>query len=335
MDSNLLKAIEILNNDGIVGMPTETVYGLAGKINSKEAINKIFATKERPFFDPLIVHVASIEQAKSLTSQWNLASEALSQEFWPGPLTLILKKNDSVSDLITSGLDTVGIRMPNHPLALDLIKTIGVPLAAPSANKFGKTSPTKKSHVDSEFESEEIFCLEGGSCEVGLESTIVKIELFESNEYSIQLLRSGRISIDEILRVLEKNKIKFNLTQAISKIEAPGQMKHHYMPNKPFILVNDLANPTAIYQKISNSLLSLPDQIEGVKIIKPKTIKSHIELTLSKEPFMAFREFYSALREASNSTADIIVFVRPDYFDLPVWTPLNERINKAASLKVD
>jgi len=331
MSSDLNKAVDILKNDGIVGMPTETVYGLAGRIDSSIAINKIFTTKKRPFFDPLIVHVSSIDQAKSLSNKWNQASELLAKSFWPGPLTLILEKNESVSDLITSGLDSVGIRMPNHPTALELIKLVGTPLAAPSANRFGKTSPTTAEHVQEEFENK-ILVLDGGACEVGLESTILKINESDLDFYEIQILREGRISIDDIVKVLNQNHIKWKVTEKINKLEAPGQMKHHYMPNKPLIVTSENVEIEKIYQEINLKLQKLPDMVEGVEIIKPKITQSHFELKLSNEPHIAFREFYALLRLAAKSDSDFILFKKPDYFNNPVWEPLNNRLQKAASL---
>ncbi len=142
--NNIKKAADLLKSGDVVAIPTETVYGLAGSIESEKGLHKIFSTKERPFFDPLIVHVNSIDMAKSLTSSWDAACEALAQAFWPGPLTLALKKNEKVSDLITAGLDSVGLRFPSHPVAQEVIKAVGSPLAAPSANKFMRTSPTDR-----------------------------------------------------------------------------------------------------------------------------------------------------------------------------------------------
>ncbi|HRO65991.1 MAG TPA: L-threonylcarbamoyladenylate synthase, partial [Pseudobdellovibrionaceae bacterium] len=139
---DLEKAVDLLSKEGVVGMPTETVYGLAARIDRPEGIRRIFSTKERPFFDPLIVHVSSFNQAKTLTTRWSKAAAVLAETFWPGPLTLVLPKADQVNPLITSGLESVGLRMPKHPLALQLITRADCPLAAPSANKFGRTSLT-------------------------------------------------------------------------------------------------------------------------------------------------------------------------------------------------
>ena len=148
---NIEKYTKILLNEDVVAIPTETVYGLAGSISSEKALHKIFKTKERPYFDPLIVHVSSIEQAKEYVTDWTEITEILAQNFWPGPLTFVLPKNDKVSDTITSGLNTVAIRMPNHIKTLKLIESLGTPVAAPSANPFKKTSPTTTAHVSEYF----------------------------------------------------------------------------------------------------------------------------------------------------------------------------------------
>ncbi len=185
-------AIDILKNGGVVAMPTETVYGLAGDVEQETAIKKIFSTKERPFFDPLIVHISSIEQAKKLTTQWDETCEKLAESFWPGPLTLILPKSDLVNPLITSGLNSVGLRWPNHALAMELISNFNLGLAAPSANKFKKTSPTSKEHVEAEF-GNNVFVLDGGKCEVGIESTVAGV--FKDR---IEIYRPGMISLEDI-----------------------------------------------------------------------------------------------------------------------------------------
>ncbi|HEY1080383.1 MAG TPA: L-threonylcarbamoyladenylate synthase, partial [Bdellovibrio sp.] len=224
----LAKAKNILEEGGVIGLPTETVYGLAARIDIPSAIEKIFTTKERPFFDPLIVHVASIEQAKKVTAFWGPASQALAEVFWPGPLTLILPRDPSVNLMITAGLDSVGIRMPNHPIALSLLQEVGVPLAAPSANKFGRTSPTSAGHVRVEFKNENVFVLDGGECQIGIESTVLLVKHREKVELSI--LRRGHILKSDIERVLEEKGFQFEFIEQVDKRESPGHMKHHYMP---------------------------------------------------------------------------------------------------------
>lgn len=298
MDQNLNHAIELLKADDVVGIPTETVYGLAGRIDSEKALQKIFATKRRPFFDPLIVHVSTIEMAKSLVSTWPAYADKLAITFWPGPLTIVLPKNGKVSDLITSGLDSVGIRMPNHPLALKLIEQCG-PLAAPSANLFTKTSPTKASHVIDEFQNS-VTVVDGGDCEVGIESTV--IGLFENE---IKIYRPGMIDKAKIASIVGPA-IKVNYS---SSPVAPGQIKHHYMPRRPLVLCE-------VGQ-------SLPDEFTNKKIALWK---------VGTDPTLVARNLYAKMREC-DANGEIIVFeVIKEFYLSESWTGIRNRLEKAASV---
>jgi L-threonylcarbamoyladenylate synthase len=198
MDTRIKEALSAESNGKLVVIPTETVYGLSAPINDEEKIKKIFALKERPFFDPLIVHVENIEEARAITSYFPLSAQTLAKKFWPGPLTLVLPKASHVSEFITSGLPTVGVRIPKNQVTLDYIKALGSPIAAPSANKFGKTSPTCKEHVEREFDPTTIFILDDGPSSVGIESTIVKIEALENGAEQVTVLRPGIISLEEV-----------------------------------------------------------------------------------------------------------------------------------------
>lgn len=328
----LAKAKNILEEGGVIGLPTETVYGLAARIDIPSAIEKIFTTKERPFFDPLIVHVASIEQAKKVTAFWGPASQALAEVFWPGPLTLILPRDPSVNLMITAGLDSVGIRMPNHPIALSLLQDVGVPLAAPSANKFGRTSPTSAGHVRVEFRNENVFVLDGGECQIGIESTVLLVKHREKVELSI--LRRGHILKSDIERVLEEKGFQFEFIEQVDKRESPGHMKHHYMPPVPLIVCTDPArSPESVLKEVNEKMNELPDEIESIRIIKPQGgIHSHAVLQLSQDPLLATREFYGKLRDVANQGPDCIVFYREPLHSGERWESLFDRLNKAASL---
>ena len=328
----LAKAKNILEEGGVIGLPTETVYGLAARIDIPSAIEKIFTTKERPFFDPLIVHVASIEQAKKVTAFWGPASQALAEVFWPGPLTLILPRDPSVNLMITAGLDSVGICMPNHPIALSLLQDVGVPLAAPSANKFGRTSPTSAGHVRVEFKNENVFVLDGGECQIGIESTVLLVKHREKVELSI--LRRGHILKSDIERVLEEKGFQFEFIEQVDKRESPGHMKHHYMPPVPLIVCTDPArSPESVLKEVNEKMNELPDEIESIRIIKPQGgIHSHAVLQLSQDPLLATREFYGKLRDVANQGPDCIVFYREPLHSGERWESLFDRLNKAASL---
>lgn len=329
----LTKAKHILEEGGVIGLPTETVYGLAARIDIPSAIEKIFTTKERPFFDPLIVHVSSIEMARKVTAFWGPASQALAEVFWPGPLTLILPKDPSVNGMITSGLESVGIRMPNHPLALELIQEVGVPLAAPSANKFGRTSPTSASHVRVEFKKEDVFVVDGGDCQIGIESTVLLVR-HRPDKVELSILRRGHILKSDLERVLKDKGFTYEFIEQVDKRESPGHMKHHYMPPIPLIVSLDPSRSLeSLLQEVNQKISQLPDEIESIKIIKPTSGINKAEiLKLSADPLLATREFYGQLREAALKGADCIVFYRQSSQVGERWESLFDRLNKAASL---
>lgn len=338
---SISEAVERLNHDDVVGLPTETVYGLAGRIDRPQAINRIFAVKQRPFFDPLIVHVASIQQAKSIVREWPDVAQELAGAFWPGPLTLVLEKNSLISDLITSGLSSVGIRWPAHPLAQELIQSVGVPLAAPSANLFGHTSPTLASHVLAEFSQEKIAVLDGGPCQIGIESTVLSLKKI-SDQWHFSILRPGLISGRQIQDLLLRKKIVLPETTSINRKESPGQMKHHYMPSKPLIVsflphLDDQRIVEIFLQRISE----IPDVIEGVKIRKPTgTDLTITRLQLSTDSSQAARQLYAELRRASSEDTQLLFLDLSGHLSAKLeenssdanWIAIYERIHKAATL---
>ncbi|MFQ3182125.1 MAG: L-threonylcarbamoyladenylate synthase, partial [Polaribacter sp.] len=172
ISKDIQKAVQLLIDDQLVAIPTETVYGLAGNIFSEKAIKSIFSTKKRPFFNPLIVHIPSIDSLENIVTHIPEKAKLLAAAFWPGSLTLVLKKSDKIPAIITAGKDTVAVRIPNHPVTLALLKQLPFPLAAPSANPFGSISPTKPAHVEGYFKNKIQMVLDGGSCANGIESTI-------------------------------------------------------------------------------------------------------------------------------------------------------------------
>lgn len=317
MDAEIEKAVEILKNGGVVGMPTETVYGLAADIKNPTGIDNIFKTKQRPFFDPLIVHIAHMVQIKGVVSEFPDLAQFLGEKFWPGPLTMILPKFKGLNPKITSGLETVGVRFPKHPVAQKLIHRVGNPLAAPSANIFGKTSPTSAEHVRKEF-GDKVFVLEGGESEYGLESTVIGFDL---NYLSIKIYRPGYVTKEMLQEALKEYIKPIPIFEEQSPV-APGHLKHHYMPKIPLVILGD--------QEIEDP--KLRDQVKlKLKLhdFKP------IELVLHNDPVIAARELYQNLRRCSETGANVI-FVREkaEYQD-NLWTAIWDRLKKAASLKVD
>jgi L-threonylcarbamoyladenylate synthase len=227
---DILKAKEILERGELVGIPTETVYGLAANAYDENAVTKIFEAKKRPFFDPLILHSNNIEKIKSFVENIPIELQTLFDSFSPGPLTVLLPKKKSISDLVTAGLERVAVRIPNHPLTLELLSSIDFPLAAPSANPFGYISPTSAAHVEKQLGSKISYILDGGSCQVGLESTIIG---FEKNLLTVY--RKGGLSIEAIEKVVGKVRIQ---EHSSSNPAAPGMLKSHYAPNKNVLIYN-------------------------------------------------------------------------------------------------
>ncbi|WP_305952544.1 L-threonylcarbamoyladenylate synthase [Emticicia oligotrophica] len=226
------QAIEVLKAGEVIGLPTETVYGLAGNAYNSESITKIFTVKNRPTFDPLIVHTSSIERACEFVKEIPEQAQLLAKHFMPGPLTLLLPKKEVISDLVTSGLETVAVRIPSHPLALDLLKKLDFPLAAPSANPFGYISPTSAQHVDNQLGDKIKYILDGGECKVGIESSI--IGFFDGE---IVVLRKGGLAIEEIEAVVGKVRIE---EHSSSNPKAPGMLKSHYAPRTRLLITCNL-----------------------------------------------------------------------------------------------
>ena len=248
-------AVHELIHGGVVGLPTETVYGLAGNALEATTVSKIFAIKNRPFFDPLIVHVANMEQVKRCSLSIPEALEKLMKVFWPGPLTVLLPKSDEIPDLVTSGLPDVAIRMPAHPMALALLNQLPFPLAAPSANPFGYVSPTTAQHVVDQLGNQLNVVLDGGACEVGIESTIVA---WDCNSNKVQVLRLGGITVEQIEEVLQT---QVEVKTSSSRPAAPGMLDQHYSPKKPLYLVenqNQIPSDAGMY-----GVLSFNGQLKG------------------------------------------------------------------------
>lgn len=228
--TDIARCISLLQDDEVVGIPTETVYGLAGNALSEQAVLRIFETKQRPRFDPLIAHIPDVDHLDILSFDVNDKLRTLTEAFWPGPLTVLLPKRDEVPDLLTSGLDRVAVRVPDHKLTQSLLASLEFPLAAPSANPFGYVSPTKPEHVAAQLGHQIPYILDGGDCTVGIESTIVGEE-----DGRIVIYRLGGLAIDEIEGVVGKVKVQVNES---SNPKAPGMLKSHYSPSNRLLIGN-------------------------------------------------------------------------------------------------
>lgn len=305
---DIRRAAGIIRRGGLVAFPTETVYGLGANALDPEAVHRIFVAKGRPSTNPLIVHVADIEMAKSIATNWPAAADSLAQRFWPGPLTLVLTKRTHVPDLVTAGLPTVGIRVPAHPVALALIREAGVPVAAPSANRFTQLSPTTAEHVRAGLGDQVDFILDGGPCQVGIESTVLSLA-----GPSPILLRPGMIAKADLEAVIGPVRA-FDKTNSPSQPEpSPGLHPRHYSPRTRLIL----GDPPAIGR--------------GAVIVPgfDKTNSPHPHVYLPNEPAGYAVLIYRTLHDLDQQSLDWIAVQPPP--DTPAWSAILDRLRRAAT----
>lgn len=303
-----------LEQGNVVGIPTETVYGLAANIFDEQAIATIFSTKGRPNTNPLIVHVKSMDQARTLVSHFPTKASLLAEFFWPGPMTLILPKSELISSSITANQSTVAIRMPNHSTTLQLLEMLDFPLAAPSANPYNRISPTRSSHVEEYFP--EIAILEGGNCVAGVESTILS---FEGDE--VILLRHGAISIEDIEAKVGRiaDRTGSDTTQL-----APGRSKKHYSPLCELIVSYE---PLFILSAVQHKKVGIL-WFNEVKIESPKVAINQV-LAPSGTFQEATANMYDALHQLEKSGVDLIIVERLPHYGL--GRTINDRLERASA----
>jgi len=290
----------------LVAFPTETVYGLGANALDAAAVAKIYALKQRPATSPLIVHVADIEMAKSLVTEWPPEAESLARRYWPGPLTLVLPKKASIPDIVTAGLPTVGIRIPQHPVALDLIREAAVPIAAPSANKFTGLSPTTAEHVRAAF-GDAVPVLDGGPCQVGIESTVVSITDGRSGQSKVTLLRPGMISLEDVERA--------TAPEVDSAHAAPGMHERHYSPRTRLLLIDDPSQ--------------LPDASGAYVWMKQPGIALRF-VNMPAEPAAYAARIYRVLHDLDAENLPWIAVENPP--KLMEWEAVRDRLKRAASV---
>lgn len=290
-DDDIETAGAVLARGGVIGFPTETVYGLGADARSPEAVNRIFRIKGRPADHPLIVHVADLAAAAELSSDWNENARRLAERFWPGPLTLVVHRSPDVIDEVTGGRDTVAIRVPRHALALRLLQEFAGPVAAPSANRFGRVSPTCAQHVRDDLGSDVDFVLDGGSCEVGLESTIVDCTVDPP-----QVLRPGAITAEQVMAAVG------SIAEASGPSRAPGMLESHYAPYCRVVPV-DVEDAT-------------PRDAERV-------------LDARSDPDRFARDVYALLRECDDQGVDTVAVLLPP--DSGIGRAIRDRVFKAAA----
>lgn len=290
------QAAQILKNKGIVAFPTETVYGLGADAFNSSAVRKIFSAKGRPADDPLIVHVGSIADAELVVKKIPAVARKLMKKYWPGPLTLVMPKSKKVPAVVTAGLETVAVRMPAHPVALALCKKVG-PIAAPSANSFGKPSPTNASHVYDDLKGKIPLIIDSGSTHIGVESTIVSLATKPA-----RLLRPGKITVEELRRILP-----VEIVTSVKKSQkplAPGMKYRHYSPKTPVVLV---LKPTA--GKIAK--LVEKEQCKGRKVGLLCLGRYHTGaervIIIGNTPEAVAKRLFDALRWLDSQKLDLII----------------------------
>jgi len=305
--SEIRRAATLIRAGELVAFPTETVYGLGANALDPAAVEKIYAAKRRPPSSPLIVHVDSIEMARSLTREWPEKAELLARRFWPGPLTLVLPKQPHVPDRLTAGLDTVGIRMPANPIALELIREAGLPLAAPSANRFTELSPTTAEHVRTGLGDRVAMILDGGRTTVGIESSVLSLA-----GSGAVLLRPGMISRADIEQVI--GPIEIARSPAGDAHPGPGMHARHYSPRTLLVLVEGGR---------------LPSSGRGAYLWMECRADAERSIRMPGEPGAYASLLYEVLHDADAQGWDWIAVEQPPTD--PAWDAIRDRLERAAN----
>jgi L-threonylcarbamoyladenylate synthase len=311
--TDLKKAKKALQQNNIVAIPTETVYGLAGNAFSDVAIKKIFTLKKRPFYNPLIIHIKSAEFLPEVAIDITKIAIQLAKEFWPGPLTLVLKKQPHISDLVTAGKNTVAIRVPNHPLTLELLNQLEFPVAAPSANPFGSISPTTAHHVHTYFKDDLAIILDGGACEKGIESTIIGFE----NELPI-VYRLGSLSIEHIEAKIG-NVVAKTHSDDNSPV-APGMLSRHYAPATATFLTNNVEQLIQAHPNKKIGLLLFQNNVT-------QTVEHQEILSKSGNLEEAAKNLYAAMHRLDQLNLDMIIAERLP--DIGLGKTMNDKLQRA------
>lgn len=311
---NIDTAAAALQSGEVVAIPTETVYGLAGVIYQQEAINDIYSIKERPKANPLIVHTYSADTLPEIAHDIPEAAYKLADAFWPGPLTLLLRKKSNIPDNVTSGLDTVAVRVPSHPVTISLLRTLKQPLAAPSANPFGRISPTSARHVFDYFEGKIPYILDGGTCSVGIESTIVGFD-----EGVPVVYRHGAVTAAQVKDVAGNVTIK---TASTNTPKAPGMYPRHYSPRTPLVVTDDIQKALAGFRGLNTVVIGYSkmcrDLIAEKKIVLPES--GNFEEAAAK--------LYGTLHYADSINTDIIIAEK--FPEKGLGNAINDRLIRAS-----
>ena len=312
ISNSIEKAISLLKAGELVAIPTETVYGLAANALDVSAVTSIFKAKNRPFFDPLIVHIGKKEDLQFYSLSVHPVLQQLIDIYWPGPLTILVPKSDLIPDLVTSGLANVGIRMPAHPLTSSLLQKLPFPLAAPSANPFGYVSPTSAQHVFDQLGSSIPLILDGGECGVGVESTVVGMD----GDVCV-IYRLGGITFEQIQQVAPNALMHLNES---SDPRSPGMLKSHYAPNKQLLFVDEITLSNLTIQP--NSVL--------LCLKKPANWNHAVyELSATENLTEATQNLFKGLRELDASSYETIIALKVP--DVGLGRAINDRLKRSAA----
>ena len=313
----IAQAADVLRRGGLVAFPTETVYGLGANALDAAAVDRIYAAKGRPAYNPIIVHVADAERATDVAREWPDAATALARAFWPGPLTLVVPKRPEIPPSVTAGLDTVGVRVPAHPVAQALLIAAQIPIAAPSANRSTEVSPTTGAHVAKSLGDAVDLILDAGPTVVGIESTVVDVT---ANPPVV--LRPGSISLADLAaivgRVMESDHVGGNAPRP-----SPGMLDRHYAPRAPVVLADSGRVVELLEQARRNQ------QRAGAIVIGPQVSSRDAELVhLPADPDRYAARLYAALHQLDDARVELIVVEQPP--DRPAWRAVRDRLERAA-----
>jgi len=343
-DPALLQAAEILRSGGLVAFPTETVYGLGANALDAHAVEAIFAAKQRPRWDPVIVHVADTAAARRVTLAWPQAADRLAEKFWPGPLTMLLPRAANIPDVCTAGREKVGLRMPSHAVALALIAAAGVPVAAPSANRFGHTSPTTAAHVLADLEGRIDAILDAGPCRVGVESTVL-----DPTTNPAVIYRPGAITPAQIRRLLGDVVVaerSISVEVPPESLESPGIGIRHYAPRARLILVGNDSESGAPNDAANNASHEAASRAELLRVVEREARSCRVGVLLPtgwaapgvaasvlawgtwSEPESLARNLYVQIRALDEQGVDVIVCPMPPADGIGL--AIRDRLRKAA-----
>ena len=326
MSEQIARAVEILRGGGLVAIPTETVYGLAADATNESAVRRLFEVKGRPATNPVIVHVSDADSARRYAGQWPEPADKLARAFWPGPLTLVVPKSQAIVPEVTAGLGTVGLRSPDHPLTFELLRAFDGALAAPSANRSNRVSPTTAEHVRQELGSAVDLVLDGGPCRVGIESTVLDL-----TRQPPAILRPGAVTRDEIAALIGQAETDEGNTSVDQPAASPGRQAVHYAPAAPaYRFALDEAPRVVAWCRQhphERAAFLLLDSIVGMGLIQPAMSPAHTLIPMPATPAGYARELYAELRRADGLAVEAIFLELPPATSR--WAGARDRVWRA------